>query len=152
MSDQTAARHSALTLAVQLAAALGDRTDVQLEVIATAETFLAFLNNTDNLPLQRVVGAAEPATKRATKAAAPAKAASQAKVPAKAVAESEPEVDETGPTDKDIGDALGQMLAANKREEVVALLKQFGAKSKSTLDPKHYAAFLAGVEAALLDA
>jgi len=144
-NEQTAARHSALTLAVQYAPNLPNR-----DVLVMADLFLAFLNGGD--------AAVKPA---ATKPAPAAKPAAVAKpVPKKAAVvetavESEPEVEtDEAPTatDKEVGEALGAMLAADKREEAVALMGKFGAKSKSTLDKKFYAAFVAQANEILLTA
>jgi hypothetical protein len=57
-----------------------------------------------------------------------------------------------GPTREDVGKAVESMLAANKRKEAVALMKEFGATSVSSLDAAKYAAFLEGAEAILMAA
>jgi len=135
-NEQTAARHSALTLAVQFA----DVDVGESGVVRIAEKFLAFLNGADVTP---VVEPVKTKPVKATKAAS------------KPAPEPEPEVEaDEAPTvtDKEVGEALGAMLAADKREEAVALMGKFGAKSKSTLDKKFYAAFVAQANEILLTA
>src|SRR5208282_5889426 len=93
-NEQTAARHSALTLAVQF----GCTEDVTT-ILHNADLFLSFLNRGDDV-------IAKPAAK-------PVKAAKP--VASKPAPEPEPEVEaDEAPavTDKEVGEALGAMLAA----------------------------------------
>ena len=158
-NEQTAARHSALTLAVQFA----DVDVGESGVVRIAETFLAFLNGGDasTSVSAKTSPSSAPATKAApqsaTKPASGSKSTASEKVKAasKPAPEPEPEVEaDEAPTvtDKEVGEALGAMLAADKREEAVALMGKFGAKSKSTLDKKFYAAFVAQANEILLTA
>ncbi len=147
MSDQTAARHSALTLAVQLATPQ----QTALDVILNAQAFLGFLSGAET--------AAAPAAKPAAKPAAPAKASRATgtkPTPTKTVSkpvEAEPETTEAeGPTAQDVGAKINELLAADKQDEALAALKKYGAKSKSTLKEEHYADFLADAETILLSA
>src|SRR5208283_2173004 len=122
------------TLAVQYGEGLTPQ-----ETVQNAETFLAFLNRGDDV-------IAKPAAK-------PVKAAKP--IASKPAPEPEPEVEaDEAPTvtDKEVGEALGAMLAADKREEAVALMGKFGAKSTSTLDKKFYAAFVAQANEIVLTA
>lgn len=56
------------------------------------------------------------------------------------------------PTIEAVGGAIAGMLAADKRGEAIALLKKFGASSKSSLKVSDYPAFLAQAEQILLQA
>ena|ERR1017187_4456644 len=103
------------------------------EVLATAEAFLAFLSGEE----------AE---------ATPVKAAKPAKSP-KSPPKPEPEKDEAEAVSKQlVGEAVEKLLGANKRAEAVALMKKFKATSVSSLDEKHYAAFLEEADALLMTA
>ena len=135
MSDQTAARHSALTLAVQLAG-LTDRKDI----MALAETFLTFLNGDEIEPPFEAPKAAKAAPVRA------AKPAPKAEAPVETVAESD------APTAEDVGKKINELLAADKQPEALAALKKYGAKSKSTLPVEHYGDFIADADKILMDA
>jgi hypothetical protein len=144
LNEQIAARHSALILAVEL---YKGTEDGAVDIMEAAVLFLAFLSGAD------VVVEAPVAAKPAAPVS-PAKPAKPAAV-AKPVAKSEPEVEaDEAPTvtDKEVAEALGAMLAGNKREEAVALMGKFGATSKSTLDKKFYAAFVAQANKILLTA
>ena len=158
-NDLIAARHSALTLAVQF----GCTEDVTT-ILHNAGLFLSFLNRGDDASTSasaKTSPSSAPATKAApqsaTKPASGSKSTASEKVKAasKPAPEPEPEVEEDTPlviTDREVGEALGAMLAADKREEAVALMGKFGAKSKSTLDKKFYAAFVAQANEILLTA
>lgn len=147
MSDQTAARHSALTLAVQLAG-LTDRKDI----MDLAETFLAFLNGADAPPKANAADAT-PVAKSAMPTAAKVAAKTPAPKPTKAVDTAASEgVESDGPTAEDVGKKINELLAADKQPEALAALKKYGAKSKSTLPVEHYGDFIADADKILMDA
>ena len=103
------------------------------DVLATAKSFLAFLNgDEDTQPEQE----AKPA-----KVAKPTKAAKQ-----------EPKEEPEGPTKEQVGAAVEKLLASNKRKEAIALMGKYKATSVSSLDEKHYADFLEGAETILMAA
>ena len=152
MSDQTAARHSALTLAVQLAG-LTDRKDI----MDLAETFLAFLNGADikaeAAPPKANAADATPVAKSAMPTAAKVAAKTPAPKPTKAVDTAASEgVESDAPTAEDVGKKINELLAADKQPEALAALKKYGAKSKSTLPVEHYGDFIADADKILMDA
>ena len=56
------------------------------------------------------------------------------------------------PSEEAVGNAIAAMLSANLKDAAIALLGEFGAKSKSTLKPENYAAFVAKANEILLGA
>ena len=77
------------------------------------------------------------------------KAAAQAK-PVKAV---EPKKEEAKTeSDEEVGKVIGALLSANLKDAAIELLSGFGAKSKSTLKPADYAAFVKAGNELLLSA
>ncbi len=156
MSDQTAARHSALTLAVQLAG-LTDRKDI----MDLAETFLTFLNGAEieppfeapAKPPKANAADATPVAKSAMPTAAKVAAKTPAPKPTKAVDTAASEgVESDAPTAEDVGKKINELLAADKQPEALAALKKYGAKSKSTLPVEHYGDFIADADKILMDA
>jgi hypothetical protein len=147
MSDQTAARHSALTLAVEACIA-----NTPEGVVLVAQTFLGFLNGPETIAPMK--GADAACTIPAPKAAPAAKPAAAAKPASKKepVIETATESEAEGPTAQDIATKINELLAADKQDEALAALKKYGAKSKSTLKEEHYADFLADAETILLSA
>ena len=94
-------------------------------VIATAETFLAFLNGTDVK--------AQPAPV-ATPAEKPVKAEKPKPVKAAPPVKAEPTAEEVFEERKTkIGEKVAASLAANKRAEAVAIMEGYGAKSVTQL-------------------
>ena len=156
MSDQTAARHSALTLAVQLAGIKLDPIGLTYlkdkDIMGLAETFLAFLNGADAPPKANAADAT-PVAKSAMPTAAKVAAKTPAPKPTKAVDTAASEgVESDGPTAEDVGKMINELLAADKQPEALAALKKYGAKSKSTLPVEHYADFIADAVKILMDA
>jgi hypothetical protein len=133
VADPTAVRAIALSEAVKHFEKHGG------DVIATAAMFLAFLNGTESQP-----AATTTPTKASTK---PPKAEVKKSEP-----KPEPEA-EPGITKEQIGLKIEALLKANKRKPAVALLASLdGATNASSLDEKHYEAFMAGAEEILLSA
>jgi len=114
-------------------------------VLEAATTFNNFLNADSGVVLPNPVVTTEAEAPAPKKAGRPPKAEKPAP---------EPEVvkEPEGPTKEEVGKAVEAMLAANKRKEAIALMKQFKATSVSSLDTKHYAAFLEEAETILMAA
>lgn len=147
MSEAT--RAVALTEAVKVASAAQTFDDV----LTLAEQYHQFLVSDAAVPAGTKPAADKPAaTKPTTTAKGATTKPTTTKPPAKSeeqtVADAAEAGAEDGPTEEQVGKAIADLLAANKRKEAVALLKKFGATSKSTLKPEHYADFLE--EAALI--
>ena len=53
-------------------------------------------------------------------------------------------------SEEKVGNAIAAMLSANLKDAAIALLGEFGAKSKSTLKPENYAAFVTKANEILL--
>jgi hypothetical protein len=69
----------------------------------------------------------------------------QGKKPAKSAAKpasKAPEQTDPGPTTEQVGARIAALIAANKKVECAAELAKLGAKSKSSLAPENYAAFM----------
>lgn len=148
MSEAT--RAVALTEAVKVASAAQTFDDV----LTLAEQYHQFLVSDAAAPAGTKPAADKPA---ATKPTTTAKGATTKPTTIKPPAKPEEQVvadavevgaSDEGPTEEKVGKAIADLLAANKRKEAVALLKKFGATSKSTLKPEYYADFLE--EAALV--
>lgn len=145
MSEAT--RAVALTEAVKVASAAQTFDDV----LTLAEQYHQFLVSDAAVPAGTTSDVQKPTTKlAATKPATKLAAIKPApKTEEQVVADAaEAGAGDEGPTEEKVGKAIADLLAANKRKEAVALLKKFGATSKSTLKPEHYADFLE--EAALI--
>jgi len=100
-----------------------------LERIADALEAIAAKGTTQG---QIIVDAKQTAarTEKAAAAAKPVKAAEPKKEEAKTE------------SDEEVGKVIGALLSANLKDAAIELLGTFGAKSKSTLKPADYAAFV----------
>lgn len=157
-------RLTALTAAI--AAKRAD--DNASDLTAAAEIFFNFLQAPATVPAGTAAPAA-PAKRpvgrphKAAKAAPPAESYEgvdelpeeqgarevQEKLEEQAAAEKAARGPSVPVTAESVASAITTLLRENKRETAVELLKKYGAASKSLLDPKHYAAFLADVDEAL---
>lgn len=115
--------------------------------------------NTSALLLNRATAtattpAAAPAAKP-TKPAKPAKTEEQlaAETLARVAAtEAATEAEETGATKEQAGEALNELLKANKKAQAIALLKKFGAASLSGIPADKYGEFIEQANDVLLSA
>ena len=116
-------------------------------ILEAASRFMDFLNGSGYVADANVEEDAKPEPAKAAKAAKPAKPAKVSKPTP------EPEVAEpAGPTKEEVGNAVQAMLSANLRDPAIKLMEKYKAKSVSTLDPTHYAAFLKAANEILLAA
>lgn len=120
-----ASRSSALAHAVAHHAT----TDSADKVLATASVFHDFIAGNDKQPGPTT------ATKPATKPAVAKPATKPAPVE---VADDDAAGEEV--TKEQVAESIDALITGDKRDEAVALLKKYGAKSISTLKPKDYAA------------
>ncbi len=151
MTDTTVhpARVNALAAAVQ--AFTGQPENV---IVDAANAFYGFLTGTTPAADAQKAPAkpGRPVKVAAAAAPAPEEKAAAAVVAKGAAATAAEDAAEGEPTTQQVGKAIADMIAANKKAECAALLSKYGAKSKSSLDPKNYSEFIADVESALLDA
>jgi hypothetical protein len=138
-------------------------------ILSTAEAFAGFL---EGAPTAIMTFAPETAPAPAAKPAKPAKAAKPARATPEAdtpegqgvaalkaqqaaeiaAREAADDAADAAPTEEQVGGAITALIAANKRAETVALLAEYGAKSKSTLPKDKWPEFLAKAEGLLLAA
>lgn len=171
MSQST--RVVALMEAVKLAALPGG-SGVAASVVVAAERFNAFLE-ADTVAITGASkpgaeppkppptppakpAAAKPAPKPAAAPKPPAKTEEQLAAEAMAAAEAEAAAEDaaaaaadTEATEEAVGEVITRMLAGGKRPQAIALLKKFGATSKSGVKIGDYAAFIAEGRAELGD-
>lgn len=109
--------------------------------------------NTSALLLNRATATAT--TPAAAPAAKPAKTEEQlaAETLARVAAtEAATEAEETGATKEQAGEALNELLKANKKAQAIALLKKFGAASLSGIPADKYGEFIEQANDVLLSA
>ena len=113
-------------------------------ILEAASRFMDFLNGSGYVADANVEEDTKPEPAKAAKPAKPAKVSKPTP---------EPEVAEpAGPTKEEVGNAVQAMLSANLRDPAIKLMEKYKAKSVSTLDPTHYAAFLKAANEILLAA
>jgi hypothetical protein len=125
-------------------------------ILATADAFLAFLENGKAPPLvvshtapKQPTEATKPAVDKPKKdTAAKAAAKTEAQLTAEMTARVKATEEAATPvvTREHVAKSVEAMLKANKREEAKALLKQFGATSVSSVPEDDYEAFVSAAE------
>lgn len=143
MSEAT--RVAALSAAVSIAPKGTTEASVILEL---AMEFDAFINASDVAKAAKAVKAlttkAEPEkvpTKKKT-VIEPVSESEEAEDPKEIEEEADEEVKEDGPTKEQVGEAIEEMLNANLRDELKAMLKRYKATSLSSIPKEKYPAFL----------
>lgn len=126
------------------------------DILSVATEFVFFLTAPQDTPAQSAAGPepekAKPAT-RAAKAAAAIKSAKgeEAKAAATLAADADADADADAagdvPSEQDVKDAVSLALAANKRAEVIALLKKYKAASASSVKEDDRVAFITAASA-----
>jgi hypothetical protein len=128
---------------------VAEKFNAYLLIDATVPVPVAQVNKTT--PAKPAPAAAKPAAAKPAAAkpvAAKPKAKTEEQLAAEAAAAGEEAADAV--TVEQVGEALAAMLSGGKRVEAVALLKKFGATSKSTLAAEHFAEFVQEAQDILL--
>ena len=135
-------------LALQEAAKLN--LDAPEMVLEAAEAYLSFLVAGEaGEAVNKALPAAKP-TAEPKPAAKPKPAAEPKAAPAPAPKTDMDEQDEI--LEDTVGNVVSRLIKGGKRDNAVALLKKYKATSVSSLDEKHYAAFLEEADALLMTA
>jgi hypothetical protein len=135
MSEAT--KHMALVQAIALFSKVGALPGVILD---TAAQFDAFLTGTAQPKAAKVVA---PATKPAKPAKPPVVEEDDeddADADEEVEAEDEPEDDEEGITKEQVGEAIAALIDNDQKDDAIAILTKFKAKSLSSLKPESYEA------------
>jgi hypothetical protein len=136
------------------AIALAEAVKVGGDILATAETFLVFLESgkaplvaSHTAPKQPTETTKPAGDKPKKDAAAKAAAKTEAQLTAEMAARVKATEDATPVVTREhVAKSVEAMLKANKREEAKALLKQFGATSVSSVPEDDYEAFVSAAE------